>query len=869
MEAYKDTSLPFKARAADLVSRMTREEKILQLGSSAPAIPRLGVRAWNYWNEASHGVIAVFQKFNEASSFPVCLALSHTWDPALVEEVSCAISDEMRALYNETGKELDYWCPTVNMGRDTRWGRNDEAFGEDPMLAGKLAAAYVRGIQGHDPKYLKAISTPKHFAVNNSEYNRNTGSSYVDEATLREYYLPVFERCFREGGAMSVMTSYNRINGVPASANRLLLQHILYDEWGFDGYSVSDAGAVGDVGPNKNLMWDQVRGHFYGKSMEEACALSLNAGTDICTGTEYRTYLAKALDEGMTDEDAMDRALVRCFTARFMLGEFDEPSAQPYFRLGSDDLCSPAHARTAERAAEDSLVLLKNNGLLPLRAEKTKKLLVIGPNAIYRQLGSYSIGGFADTRVSVPPLKGIQELGAQLGFEVDYAKGWNLVDKPMGDLPGSEVLLREAREAGKELSEYLDQRLPEEIKEEHRQQAEMQAKFAEMDFRPPEPRHPVNDPDIGVDDGVLFERACQKAKEADAVIVIAGTDPGVTGEGRDRDSLALPYGQDERLCRLMSLNPNTAIVLVSVGPVTGDFIDKAPALLYAVYAGESQGSAIASVLFGKVNPSGRTSETWYNSDSELPHLNEYGIRVHDTATQMGRTYLYWLGTPKFAFGEGLSYTSFAYSDFTVSKTDCDANDTVTVSVRVSNTGDMAGAEVVQLYCRKINCYDNKPYKQLCGFDKVRLEAGESKTVTISLPLNELKFWSYPRERYIVESGDWRLWLGHSSSEDAVICSAEIHISGRWNAPLSAVTLRCDKRVMKPGEAALLSLSATLEDASHLDCGALDIRLSSSDPSVAEVSGNTVRAVGAGVCIIRAELTLSGVTRCSELPVCVQ
>ncbi len=864
MEKYLDQKHPFMLRALDLVSHLTTEEKILQLGSSAPAVPRLGIRSFNYWNEASHGVIPVFQFFEEATSFPACLALSNTWNPELVEAVAAGISDEMRALYNLNGKELSYWCPTVNMGRDTRWGRNDEAFGEDPLLAGKLAAAYVRGIQGYDKKYIKAVSTPKHFAVNNSEYNRNSGSSNVDEATLREYYLPVFERCYREGGAKSVMTSYNRINGVPASANKFLMQHILYDEWGFDGYSVSDAGAVGDVGPNKNLMWDQVRGHFYGKTMAEACALSLNAGTDICTGNEYKMYLQEALDKGLTDEDAMDRALVRCFTIRMMLGEFDEQEKQPYVSLGKADICSEAHAATALKAAEESLVLLKNNGLLPLDAKKIKKLLVVGPNAIYRQMGSYSIGGAADTRVCVPPLKGIQEAAEGLGIKVVYAKGWNITHRPLGALPGSEVLLREARDAGKELKDYLEDRLPEDVKQRNREaEAERVARINDI---PPQPRHPVNDQYAGKDDDELFADALKKAAEADAVIVIAGTDPSVTSEGRDRATLALPYNQNEKIIRLAETNPNTAVVLISVGPVTGAFIDAVPSLLYAVYAGESQGSAVASVLFGSVNPGGRASETWYNDDSELPHISEYGIRVHDTMNQMGRTYLYWLGEPKFAFGFGLSYTSFAYSGFRLSKKELDANEILTVTAEVANTGKRAGYETVQLYVRKINCYDNKPYKQLAGFKKVWLEPGETKTVEINLPLSELKYWNYVHERFMVENGDYRVWFGRSSSEKDIIASGDIKISGLWKAPLSAVTLRCLKRILQAGETADIALSASLMDASHPDTSTLPFIITSSDESVAVIENGKIRAVGSGLCLITASLTLDGVTKTSVLPI---
>ncbi len=867
MEKYLDQSLPFMLRAVELVSKLTTEEKILQLGSSAPAIPRLGIRSFNYWNEASPGVIPVFQFFEEATSFPTCLALSNTWNPELVETVASAISDEMRALYNVNGKELSYWCPTVNMGRDPRWGRNAEAFGEDPLLAGKLAAAYVRGIQGYDKKYLKAVSTPKHFAVNNSEYNRNTGSSNVDEATLREYYLPVFERCFREGGAKSVMTAYNRINGVPASANRFLLQHILYDEWGFDGYSVSDAGAVGDVGPNKNLMWDQVRGHFYGKTLAEACALSLNAGTDVCTGNEYSLYLREALDRGLTDEDAMDRALVRCFTARMMLGEFDEQETQPYFGLGKADICSDGHAKIALKAAEESLVLLKNDGLLPLDAKKAKKILVVGPNAIYRQMGSYSIGGAADPRVCIPPLKGIREAAEGLGIEVEYAKGWHIVRRPLGVLPGSEVLLREARDAGKELAEYLEERLPEDVRRRNREaEAERVARINDI---PPQPRHPVFDPDTGRDDGELFAEALEKAARADAVIVVAGTDPSVTSEGRDRATLALPYNQDEKIRRLIEANPNTAVVLVCVGPVTGSFMDAAPALLYSVYAGESQGAALASALFGKINPGGRTSETWYNDDGELPHISEYGVRVHDTMTQMGRTYLYWLGRPRFPFGFGLSYTAFTYSGFRLGKTELDANESLTVSAEITNTGGRAGYETVQLYVRKINCYDNKPYKQLAGFKKVWLEAGETQTVEISVPLRELKFWNYVHGRYMVESGDYRVWFGRSSGEDDVIASAVIKISGLWKAPLSAVTLRCDKRLLSVGEEAAYALSASLMDAYHPDAAALPFKVESSDESVAVIENGKIRAVGSGLSLITASLTLDGVTKASALPIKVR
>ena len=866
MEAYLDTSRSFEERALDLISRMTLDEKIGQLSFDAPAIPRLGVRAWTWWNEASHGVIPVFQSFAEASSFPVCLALANSWDPDLVKETASAISDEMRALYNLNGKELDYWCPTVNMGRDPRWGRNDEAFGEDPVLAGSLAAAYVQGIQGEDERYLKAVSTPKHFAVNNSEYNRNSSSSNVDEATLREYFLPVFERCFREGKAQSVMTAYNRISGIPCSANEHLLQDILRDEWGFDGYVVSDDGAVGDVGPNWNLMWGQPRGHFYASTMQEGSALALNAGTDICCGNDYKVWLKTALEEGLTTENALDRALVRAFTARFRLGEFDPAERLPWKGFDAETLCSEAHAATALKASEASMTLLRNeNGFLPLKADRHKKLLVIGPNAIYRQLGSYSIGGYADTRVSVPPLAGIRTLGEELGFTVRYAKGWHILDRPIEGGGSFPVLERAAEENGLGMEEYLDVRTPEPVKELNRLLAARRAERAKLP--PPEPRHPVEDPDLDKSGEALWAEALDAAKEADAVIVVAGTDPSVTSEGRDRATLALPYEQDEKIRQLMELNPHVAVVLITSGPVTGHFLSEAPAVLWAAYAGESQGTAIARALFGLTSPSGRSCETWYNSDEELPHIADYGIRPLDTPNQMGRTYQYWLGKPLFPFGHGLGYASFAYEDFRLSEKSLSPNDTLEASVTVRNCGNMEAAEVVQLYGKKLGLWHNQAYRRLLAFEKISLKPGEKKRLTISLPLSELKVWHAPSRRYVVPEGEWYLWLGRSAGTDAEIAGEKLSLCGSWEAPLSAVTLRCDRRILTPGEKAGLTLTATLTDACRI--GTEDAVVQSSDESVLTVEKGVAVAHAPGLCLVKMTMERGGMKKSCCLPFLVR
>ena len=868
MYLYENPALPFEARAADLVSRLTLEEKALQLSHDAPAIPRLHIRAWNWWNEASHGVTpAMVQEFKQATCFPTCLAMSQTWNEKLIEQVTEVISDEIRALRNTIGKELDYWCPTVNMGRDPRWGRNDENFGEDPYLAGKLAASYVRGLQGDDPKYLKAISTPKHFAANNSEYNRCNGSSDVDEATLREYYLPVFERCVREGGAYSIMTSYNRIGGVPSSANEHLIREILREEWGFKGYIVSDDGAVGDVGPNTGLMFGMLRGHFYAKTMPEASALCLNAGTDICTGVEHDLYLMKAVRQGLVTEDALDRSLIRVFTARFRLGEFDNP--RPFGQFGEASLCTDAAGKLALRAAEESLVLLKNEGrLLPVQPD-VKRIAVIGPNAIYRQFGSYSIGGNphsdCDTRVSIPPLRGILDEAERRGVRVDYEKGWNMAKHEFHRPEPTPVLIRAAQDAGMAVEDYLKNRVPEDEREFRHSKF---AAFMEFMKRPEvPPRHPVDDPFLGMDDEALMARAIEKAKQADLVVVVAGTDPSVTREGADRLSLDLPYDQNEKIKRILAANPRTAVVCVVSGPITGDFMDEVPALLCATYAGEAQGAAIANVLFGNACPSGRLSETWYLRDTDLPHIREYGIRPFDTATERGRTYLYYLGAVRYPFGFGLSYTSFSYGGFHLDKAAYEANDTCRAAVKVKNTGACAGYAVPQLYFRKVSLYDNKPLKQLVGFQKMYLEAGEEKEIVFEVPLCELKYWNSWKKRFEVESGEYAFWIGESS-KDAVTDQARVQISGAWKAPLSAVTLRFEKSLFRVGESAPARLTATLTDCAHLDAADLPFAFSSSDESVAYVADGRIVALKPGAVRIAARLTLDGVTKEDAIGVCV-
>ena len=856
MELYKDLSRSFEERAADLVSRMTLEEKISQLGNRAAPIPHLGVPRYNYWNEASHGYFAPFQHHMlDVTSFPVCLAMSQTWDPELIKKVANVISDEVRVYHNTDGDELHMWCPTINLARDPRNGRSDENFGEDPFLAGKLAAKYVQGMQGNDKKYLKTVSTPKHYMLNSSENNRHRGSDNADEATIREYYGRVFEYAIREGKAQSIMTAYNRINGVPASCNDFMLTTLLREEWGFDGMVVSDCGAVGDTYWNEAFNHGDVHsGHYWAKSVEEASAMTLIAGTDMSCGQEHSEGLKNALDQGIISEDILDRALIRIFSTRFRLGLFEEKGAVPYDALGKADACTEEKQTLAREVANESIVLLRNDkNLLPLDKKKMKSVLVIGPNAIYRELGGYSCGGrgSVDSVVNVLALAGIQNELAGTDVEVRYEKGWctGKENPRRFHLPGSEDQRREMirRMVGPDadVDEILRiMQLPD--------------------------RYPANDPDKGADNYILFERALAAAKKADYVIVIAGTDSTNAAEELDRTTLELPYGQNEKIKKLLDANENTVVVISALGMVTGDFFDKAHTVVNAHFGGQEQGTAIANVLFGKVNPSGKLSATWYKEMSDLPHVNDYGLREHDTLDMKTRTYQYLKTEPRFPFGHGLSYTTFAYSNLKLDKAELDANDTLHVTCDVTNTGKRAGTEIVELYIGKIipaGMHDNKPARQLKGFAKVELKPGETKTVAIDVKLSEVTFWSNLRRKMMVESGQYNLEIGGSSAN--LPLKTTFAITGAWDARLCTVYMD-GKQIYSPGQTGRIRVSATLEDATHLCMFENKPVFTSSDETVATVSAEgVVTAVAAGTAKITATVTYQGVSVSRSLPIAVK
>jgi beta-glucosidase len=387
---------------------MTLSEKISQLGSTSPAINRLGIPSYNYWNEALHGVVAT-----GTTSFPQALALSSTWNRDLIFQVATAISDEARVKNNLEVKGLTYWSPTINMARDPRWGRNEETYGEDPWLTAQLARSFIHGMQGPDSVYLKVVSTVKHFACNNVEFERKKISSNVDERSLREYYLPAFKSSIMDAGVYSIMSAYNALNEVPCPVNTTLLEHILRDEWGFSGYVVSDCDAVSDV-------WAS---HVYLPAAPDATALSIKSGTDLNCGETYQYFTEPALSAGIMNETDVDTALIRILKARFLLGEFDPPNLVPYKSIPDSMLDCRKHRDLAIKAAQEAIVLLKNqNGILPLDRDSLNSIAVIGPNAGVVQLGGYS----GVPNVSITPLQGIVDKLAGLGKTIRYSQGCSI-----------------------------------------------------------------------------------------------------------------------------------------------------------------------------------------------------------------------------------------------------------------------------------------------------------------------------------------------------------------------------------------------------------------------------------------------------------
>ncbi len=709
---YMNPDLSFEERARDLISYLTLEEKIAQMSNDAPEIKRLGVPAFNYQGEALHGIAeAAGGKYMPATSFPQSIAMGSTWNPDLMFRVASAIYDEARAFYNMGEMDISFWSPNINMLRDPRWGRNDEAYSEDPYLMSTIAVEFVKGLQGDHPVYLKSIAAPKHFVANNSEFNRHDGSSDVSERWLREYYFPSFKACFQKGGAFSTMCAYNRVNGVPACGNDWLQNRVLREEWGFEGYIVSDCGAIEDIYEN----------HKYVSTPEEASALAVKSGCDLNCGFVYEDALLKAVKQGLVSEEEIDQSVRRLFLARYKLGMFADPEDVPYNKIEEDVVESKAHMELALEAARESIILLKNqDNTLPI-SENTRSLAVMGPNADAAVLGAYS--GKPNRKISV--LQGIKERnGGKL--KIYYERGCNITSPEKIDFDPDEVVGFKGPEAELEELEMIRKEYLKETAE---------------------------------SDEVLMIRAEKLAAEVDQVILVMGTNRFISNEESDAENLLWPGNQGELIKRVQAVNPNVVLVLVNGFQVLLNW-EKAhiPAIVETWYAGQEQGLAIADVLFGDYNPGGKLPVSYYKSEDDLPPIGDYDITK-------GRTYWFFEKEVLFPFGHGLSYTTFEFSKLSSDRETISASSpSLSLSLDVKNTGPVKGDEVVQVYVKDMRSDEIQALKKLREFRRVSLSPGESSTLTFNLDESDFLFWSSKREEWYLEPGEFEIQVGSSSKD---------------------------------------------------------------------------------------------------------
>jgi beta-glucosidase len=696
---WRDPSPPLKARADDLIRRMSLAEKVAQLQggmSGAPGIERLGLPAYNYWNEALHGVA----NNGVATVFPEPVGGASTWNPELLHQEGNVIGIEGRAKFNAYASAhngdskwwtgLTFWTPNINIFRDPRWGRGQETYGEDPYLTGAIAAEFVKGIQGDDPTYMLAMACAKHYAVHSGpEADRHRFNAQPSERDLYEMYLPQFEAAVREGHVAGIMGAYNALNGVPCCASTFLLDDLLRKQWGFEGYVVSDCDAIRDIwGP-----------HQYAKTPEEAAADAVKAGCSLCCGGDYNA-LVRAVQQGLLTEKDVDQALYYTLWTRFRLGLFDPPEKCKYSKIGIEQNDTLEHRQLALDVARQSLVLLKNDGILPLDRSKYKRIAVIGPNGKSTSMLHGNYHGSASHPISI--VDGIKQVAGP-NIEVTFAQG-----SPNTTKPGT-------------------------------------AAWSQQDN---ETRRPVQE---------LHEEALSHAANADLIIYVGGLTPAQEGEGFDRDSIELPEVQEKLVQALHATGKPMVMVDCSGSAIALLWEDEhLSAILQVWYPGEEGGRAVAEVLFGEVNPSGHLPLTFYRATADLPAFTDYSFS--------NRTYRYFSGKPLYAFGHGLSYTQFDYRSGKLESNKIAANGTTKVTFTVNNSGQCDGDDVAQVYYRHLDSAVPQPKLALCGFTRVQLKRGESKTVTVEISATRLRYWDTKKKQYVVEPGNYEILVGAASDD---------------------------------------------------------------------------------------------------------
>jgi beta-glucosidase len=826
---YQNASLSAGERADDLLSRLTLEEKVNLMMDTSPAIERLGIPQFQWWNEALHGI----GRNGFATVFPITMGMAASWDDALLHRVFTAVSDEARVKARQAKRSgdiqryqsLSFWTPNINIFRDPRWGRGQETYGEDPYLTAKMGLAVVRGLQGMGyngedlgiSKYRKLLACAKHFAVHSGpEWNRHEFDvENLPERDLWETYLPAFKALVQEGKVAEIMCAYQRIDGQPCCAQTRYEQQILRDEWGFDGLITSDCGAITDFLPK----W-----HNVAKDPAEASAKAILAGTDVECGSEYKN-LPEAVRRGEIKEADLDKSLRRLLIARFELGDFDSDDLNPWTKIPESVVACDAHKQLALDMARKSIVLLQNKQqMLPLK--KNQKIAVLGANAIDSVMmwGNYS--GFATRTITA--MEGIQQFAPQAKFisgcgltrNEAFESRFDELKTPLGNKGMQATYYNNTEMKGSPAAttdftapimlsnggntvfapgvnlEHFSARLDatftptrdetvifningddkvrllvngdtivdiwrvrqriqgaqKEIAVKAGQQYRIQIDYVQENgfaFLGFDIQHKV---------APTYQELLAQIDDAETVIFVGGISPKLEGEemrvdeegfkGGDRTSIELPKAQRETLAMLHQAGKKVIFVNCS-GSAMGLLpeLESCDAIIQAWYGGELGGKALAEVLFGDYNPSGKLPITFYKSTDDLPDFLDYKMT--------NRTYRYFTGEPLFPFGYGLSYTNFE-----IGKPEYKNNK---VQVSVKNTGAMAGLETVQVYIRNIADVEG-PLKTLRAYQQVQLAPGEAKTIAIDLPRSSFEGWDAQTNTMRVVPGKYELMVGNSCAD---------------------------------------------------------------------------------------------------------
>ncbi len=927
---YLNTAYSFKERAVDLVSRMTPEEKQSQLGNTMQPIPRLGVNAYNFWGEALHGIMGRNNNSGmTATSFPNSVAVGSTWDPELIKRETSVIADEARGFNHDQIFTLTYWSPVIEPARDPRWGRTAETFGEDPFLVSQIGKGFIQGLMGDDPHYLKAVPCGKHYFANNTEFNRHSGSANMDDRDMREYYLLPYRTLIRDYNLPSIMTAYSAVNGVPVSASKYMVDTIARKTYGLDGYVTGDCGAIDDIlkghhytktneeaaalgiisgvdtdcggvyqnyilkalenglltqgdidkallniftirmrigefDPPENVPYAGIKPSIINDPSHNDLALEIATKTPVLLkNSEVNENGKKALP--LDTKSIKKIAVLGPQANKIELGDYSgevEPSLKITPLAGIQNYIKEHKLNTEIVTSESGNTDKKTDFFTMLNfSTVTRDGKVQDYDAT--KFDASAKGLIANARFGQTAVRGIKDGDWTLYKNVDITNLDSIRFNMTVSVEGGLLEVRVGSATGNVLaSEKIAKKQQSGENFWFIRPGIVSLKINTLGITGPQTLVLVyHEPEApGTDQETL-----SIAASADVVLIFVGTDQSTGREESDRFSLALPGNQVELIKAVAAVNPNTIVVMQTMGMVEVEQFRNLPnisGIIWTGYNGQAQGAAMAKILFGDVNPGGKLNVTWHKSVNDLPDFNNYTLRGDN-----GRTYWYYDQDVSYEFGFGLSYTSFEYSNFTISKSAITPNDKLTVTVDVKNTGRVDGDEVVQIYLRTPDSPASleRPIKRLKGFKRVTIPASQIKTVSIDIECADLWFWDTEKGQISFDQGMYIFEIGASSRD--IRGQVEAKMTGFYKPVLTTVVAESNKVVLRPGNTIQTSVTAAMSDDSFYDIKKAEVRYKSNNPSVACVDENgKVTATGVGTALIFADVTVDGTQVSNAYPI---